>query len=322
MSTNKAFTELFKRKKASDQDAARLDKEQCSADKMAKDLKASAKAQDAASAHADADGFIDPSISGFDKVVGAFKDVSYEEVAKEISDQDTAQYAKQDDASANKSEVSDLKDLDKDKADAQLDSKEQANLKKEDNKGKASAFKSVFTKRKVKDSSDLKVKTKGKAAKDSSEEPLKSTVDPKVYPVIVYTAQELEEAHKNKAERIVVKGELAKKLHTAFKGLRSLSMASLNTLGIVLGGAALFAPFTGGVSLGAAGTVMGTVGAALTATAIAAISAIGLALVIAVFKGYDEVKLAGGGMELVIKKGKVNVQESEPKSDDPKDTQA
>lgn len=129
--------------------------------------------------------------------------------------------------------------------------------------------------------------------------------EPKFYaPVVVYTVEELAQAQKDKAERIVVKGELAEKLKVALKGLRSIGAGSLNTLALCLSGAALLAPFTGGVSLGAAGTAMGTLGAALTATAIAAISAIGLALVIAVFKGYDEVKLGGGGVELVIKKHK------------------
>ena len=129
--------------------------------------------------------------------------------------------------------------------------------------------------------------------------------EPKFYaPVVVYTVEELAQAQKDRAERIVVKGELAEKLKVALKGLRSIGAGSLNTLALCLSGAALLAPFTGGVSLGAAGTAMGTLGAALTATAIAAISAIGLALVIAVFKGYDEVKLSGGGVELVIKKHK------------------
>lgn len=129
--------------------------------------------------------------------------------------------------------------------------------------------------------------------------------EPKFYaPIVVYTVEELAQAQKDRAERIVVKGELAEKLKVALKGLRSIGAGSLNTLALCLSGAALLAPFTGGVSLGAAGTAMGTLGAALTATAIAAISAIGLALVIAVFKGYDEVKLGGGGVELVIKKHK------------------
>lgn len=129
--------------------------------------------------------------------------------------------------------------------------------------------------------------------------------EPKFYaPVVVYTVEELAQAQKDRAERIVVKGELAEKLKVALKGLRSIGAGSLNTLALCLSGAALLAPFTGGVSLGAAGTAMGTLGAALTATAIAAISAMGLALVIAVFKGYDEVKLGGGGVELVIKKHK------------------
>ena len=122
------------------------------------------------------------------------------------------------------------------------------------------------------------------------------------YPVVVSTPAELAAAHKAGAKKILVKGELASKLDKAFGGLRSLSSASLNALALVLSGAALLAPFTGGVSLGAAGTVMGTLGAALTATAIAAISAIGLSLVVAVFKGYDEIKLAGGGVELRLKK--------------------
>lgn len=135
----------------------------------------------------------------------------------------------------------------------------------------------------------------------------------KVYPVVVYTADELKAAQDAHAERIVVKGELAQKLESALKGLRSLSASSLNALALVLSGAALFAPFTGGVSLGAAGTVMGTVGAALTATAIAAISAIGLSLVLAVLKGYDEVKLAGGGLELSIKKNKNQDQADQAK---------
>ena len=125
-----------------------------------------------------------------------------------------------------------------------------------------------------------------------------------IYPVVVYTKEELEAATRRKARRIVVKGELASKISASFKGLRNLSASSLNTLALVLSGAALFAPFTGGVSLGAAGTVMGTVGAALTASAIAAISAIGVALIVAVFKGYDEVKLSGGGIELVLRSGK------------------
>ena len=145
----------------------------------------------------------------------------------------------------------------------------------------------------------------GAEAKDGSKAGASDSDEPKFYaPVVVYTVEELAQAQKDRAERIVVKGELAEKLKVALKGLRSIGAGSLNTLALCLSGAALLAPFTGGVSLGAAGTAMGTLGAALTATAIAAISAIGLALVIAVFKGYDEVKLGGGGVELVIKKHK------------------
>lgn len=158
--------------------------------------------------------------------------------------------------------------------------------------------------KKVKVEHDCELKERSKSAVDAdAEEEIEVVPDNRAL-VVVHTKEELNEAQKRGAERILVKGELGKKLHTSFKALRSIGASSLNTLALVMSGAALFAPFTGGVSLGAAGTVMGTVGAALTATAIAAISAIGLALVIAVFKGYEEVRLGGGGMELVIKKGK------------------
>lgn len=149
------------------------------------------------------------------------------------------------------------------------------------------------------------VQSDGAEAKSEAKAGASDSDEPKFYaPIVVYTVEELAQAQKDMAERIVVKGELAEKLKVALKGLRSIGAGSLNTLALCLSGAALLAPFTGGVSLGAAGTAMGTLGAALTATAIAAISAIGLALVIAVFKGYDEVKLGGGGVELVIKKHK------------------
>lgn len=173
-----------------------------------------------------------------------------------------------------------------------------ANLRDHITSGFAKKVKTV----KVKNDSELKDRSKSAVDADA-EEDIVVVPDNRAL-VVVHTKEELNEAQKSGAERILVKGELGKKLHTSFKALRSIGSSSLNTLALVMSGAALFAPFTGGVSLGAAGTVMGTVGAALTATAIAAISAIGLALVIAVFKGYEEVRLGGGGMELVIKKGK------------------
>lgn len=146
------------------------------------------------------------------------------------------------------------------------------------------------------------------ATESATESATEAVNEPKVYPVVVYTPQELEQAHKDGAERIVVKGPLAKKLSTALKCLRSVGAPSYNTLALVLSGAALLSPFTGGV------TVMGTLGAAVTAAAIAALSAIGLSLVIAVLKGYDEVKLGGGGVELVIKKKKEPEADAEPAS--------
>jgi cation transporter-like permease len=114
--------------------------------------------------------------------------------------------------------------------------------------------------------------------------------------ITVSSKNALESAKNNGYEEIIVTGELAGKLK---KG-KKIAFASTVTIGIL--GAALAAiPFTGGLS-GAVGLVPI---AALTGFEIAAIIAavsVGLTLIIAVFKDYEEISFDNGKMTLRKKK--------------------
>jgi len=117
--------------------------------------------------------------------------------------------------------------------------------------------------------------------------------------VIVRNRQELDVAMKSKSELITIEGDLAKKLQKA-KKISKLSKAGLAILTATLGVAAVTAPVTGGISLLAAAPV-----AAITGVEIAAIiaaSALGIALVLAIFKEYDEVSYNDGKLKLKRKK--------------------
>lgn len=109
--------------------------------------------------------------------------------------------------------------------------------------------------------------------------------------VTVTTKGELESAKESGVEEIIVSGSLASDLKKAKK----IAFAGAATLG-VLGVALAAIPFTGGLSAFAAAPV-----AALTGLEIAAIIAavsVGLALVIAVFKDYEEVSYENGKLTL------------------------
>lgn len=114
--------------------------------------------------------------------------------------------------------------------------------------------------------------------------------------VVVRTKAELERAQENKAGIILIEGELANKVR---KG-RGVAKASGATIALVV---AAFAatPFTGGLS------VLGLVPVAtLTGFEIAAIIAaasLGLALIIAIFKDYEEIE-AGDGKLLLRRRSK------------------
>ncbi len=109
--------------------------------------------------------------------------------------------------------------------------------------------------------------------------------------ITVTTKSELESARKEKYEEIVVTGKLANDL----KKSKSIAYAGVATIGILT--AALAAtPFTGGLSMFAAAPVAALTGLEISAIIIAA--ALGITLIIAVFKDYEEISYSDGKLTL------------------------
>ena len=109
--------------------------------------------------------------------------------------------------------------------------------------------------------------------------------------VTVRTKAELESAKNAGCEQIIVEGSLADNL----KKSKKIALAGSITLGLLTAALAAI-PFTGGLSMAAAVPV-----AALTGFEIAAIIAaasLGLGLIIALFKGYEEISYEHGKMVL------------------------
>jgi NADH:ubiquinone oxidoreductase subunit K len=109
--------------------------------------------------------------------------------------------------------------------------------------------------------------------------------------ITVTTKKELESAKENLIEEIIVSGKLADDL----KKSKNIALASGVTLG-VLAAALAAIPFTGGLSVFAAAPVAALTG--LEIAAIIAAASVGLALVIALFKDYEEVSYDNGKMVL------------------------
>ena len=119
----------------------------------------------------------------------------------------------------------------------------------------------------------------------------------------VNTKEELKKAIDDKYDEIIVNGELAKKLNKA-KKINKLSKATLGILTTAVAAGAVTAPITGGVSLGISFAAAVPI-AALTGTDIAviiAVSFVGVALVTAVFKGYDEIEFSKNPLKLKLKR--------------------
>lgn len=113
--------------------------------------------------------------------------------------------------------------------------------------------------------------------------------------IIVTTKDELKKAQEQKVENIIVSGDLADKLKKA-QQITKLGATGLGILTAALGAGIVAAPVTGGLSMFAAAPV-----AALTGLEIAAIitaSALGIALIIALFKDYEEISFEKGKMTL------------------------
>jgi hypothetical protein len=94
---------------------------------------------------------------------------------------------------------------------------------------------------------------------------------------------------------IIVEGELANKLKKA-KKVTMVRAGTLALLTVVIGATTVMAPVTGGISYFAAAPVAAMSG--LEIAAIITASSIGLGLLIALFKGYEEVEFSNGKMVL------------------------
>ncbi len=112
----------------------------------------------------------------------------------------------------------------------------------------------------------------------------------------VTTNKELEAARTNRVSEIVVVGKLADKLHRSRK-IAKLSAATLAVLIAALGVAVLAGPETLGFSVYAVGAVAAGMTGIEIAAIIAAVS-VGLALVLAVYKEYDEISYESGKLSL------------------------
>jgi hypothetical protein len=115
--------------------------------------------------------------------------------------------------------------------------------------------------------------------------------------VEVRNRNELQAALNGKAKEIVLKGELAEKVLKA-KKIGKLNKIGLGLLIGLVGTAALTAPVTGGISLALAGVAAAVTG--VEVAAIIAASLVGIALIVAVFKEYDQVHYKDG--ELILKR--------------------
>lgn len=99
--------------------------------------------------------------------------------------------------------------------------------------------------------------------------------------VVVRTKKELEAAVNNKVEKIIVKGELAEKIHKA-EAIKKVSRPALALLGAALAAT----PITGGVS-GVVGIIGLTATTGMSIVAITAVAFLGLALILSITNGYD-----------------------------------
>lgn len=113
--------------------------------------------------------------------------------------------------------------------------------------------------------------------------------------IVVRTKAELERAKDAKAEIIIIEGDLANKVK------RGKTVAKASGVSLALITAALAAtPFTGGMSMLAAAPVAAMSGFEIAA--IIAAASIGLTLLIAIFKDYEEIEAGDGKIKLKRRK--------------------
>ena len=118
---------------------------------------------------------------------------------------------------------------------------------------------------------------------------------------VVTTKQELEAAKERGDVEIIVQGELANKLKKA-KQVTMIGGGTLVLLTAAIAAATVTAPVTGGLSYLGAAPISALSGLDIAAIIIA--SAIGLTLLIGLFKDYEEISYTNAGM--VLRKRQTN----------------
>lgn len=126
---------------------------------------------------------------------------------------------------------------------------------------------------------------------------------------IVETKEELEEAMRLGTKEIIVKGQFADDLKKS-KKIAVMSGVALGVLTAAIAAATVTAPITGGILYLAAAPVAALTGLEI-ATIILAVS-IGIALIIAVFKDYEEISYSNG--TLVLRRKKENREGEEERN--------
>ena len=116
--------------------------------------------------------------------------------------------------------------------------------------------------------------------------------------IIVYKKEELEQAKNKGYEKIIIKGELADKLYKV-KKITTLSMASLALIIGAIGAGVALSPFSGGTSLLVTATAVGTT-TGVGAAAIILAASLGIALILAIYRDYEEISYKDG--ELILRK--------------------
>lgn len=117
--------------------------------------------------------------------------------------------------------------------------------------------------------------------------------------IIVRTKTELDAARKNKAELIIIEGDLAgrvrKSKKIAYAGTGTVAVISASVVASLA-----TSPVTGGASLSFLAPVAALTGFEITA--IAAVCFLGVGLIVALFKEYDEIEFDAKNMRLVLKR--------------------
>lgn len=114
---------------------------------------------------------------------------------------------------------------------------------------------------------------------------------------IVTSREELERAKGRGDENIIINGDLADKVKNA-KKITILGAGTISVIAVAVSAATITAPLTGGMSYFAAAPVAALSGVEISS--IIAVSCVGFALIIAVFKDYDEISYKKG--ELVLRR--------------------